>query len=334
MRHQLRICAPLVLILGLCAAPSSAFAQNDTKSQLVQIFSDGLQAMTEKRYEDAVVLYTKSIALMPTAAGHYSRAKAYTGLRRFKVALQDVEKAKTLNIKPGLAKKNDALEAQLTRVLAAEAQRTEGITALTDGRVQEALEKLNASIETQPQGTTFYDIGRAYCEIDDPETARQYGLKAQEEKSFPLTEEEVPKVELLMDNCGKDADPGVISWLTPVGGGVAVLGGGLLVGSGVLGNQSATLLADLQNGNYTDQTDYDNKSRDLNNARGTGQILLYSGAALAVIGIGLVVVDLITPNAVENAAPQEGDAVESASAPMWWIDLAPGRAGAGVGWRF
>lgn len=185
---------------------------------------------------------------------------------------------------------------------AADAAFTKGYQAYSEGKYADALVAWRQAYEFVPAAVFLFNAAQAAQKNGKLEQALGLANKAQEAKALPLTAEERSKNEALIESIQADIaqkeaqrlareaarPPTQKTWIGVAVGGV---GAGLIITSLIMGSsvsQDMELLEQEQ-----DREAYDELRSSVEGRQLWGQVLLYTGSAAVLGGVGLVLWDFM-----------------------------------------
>lgn len=133
--------AAVFFLLWLAALPAPLHAQGPSDSDSIAL-DEGKMALQSGRFDDAIEILSHLIAMAPSAESYYLRATAYSGKRRYSLAMVDLNKA--LSLEPN----NPSFRVQ------------RGLALLATGKFDMAIEDFSAVIRVEP-GSAEAVTGRA-----------------------------------------------------------------------------------------------------------------------------------------------------------------------------
>lgn len=272
-----------LILCALSAAP--AYAQSD-QEKARELYSEGIDLYFAEDYGVAITKFNAGYQLDPNAMFLYSLSLCFSKLGNFPDALEHAERAKETGGMPtDVATKNDARLVSFSLLV-----RTEETAEFLLAERQKEPEVPTCATNAECSEGEVCNMRRGVCVAELPPQPKKTGK--------PLF--------------------GPLGW---AGVGASAVGIGLLVGGGVTSLSVAKneerfeLVSDPDNAEF-DADERDELLETLESQKSTGRILVLGGAGLTAVGIGLIIVDLVTK-------PSDDDKEAARLAPM----LLPGGGG-------
>ena len=284
-----------------CLYTMPVYGQNvQTQQQSAMAASKNAKtALKDGLYKEAARFYMEAYSHYPAAAYLYNAAISHERSKNFVKAYNLAKRAraqKSIPLDAERVKKNNALIARLEK-------------RLVDVRRMEALVKkaeiAKASNQSKQASKLYLEaysvIGRAefLSEVAklnqaDFEYALSVAKQARAQKAYPLTKEQAKANQVLIEQLEAEKARWRYTrtdWRTYVGGTAAGIGVVMMVvGVGYFGNKARTDIDNLSQDQSEDQ--YNKQVTDIERTQAQGWTVLGVGAALTVVGTGLLVWDL------------------------------------------
>lgn len=212
-------------------------------------------------------------------------------------------------------------------VAQAETHFQKGAEWYTTGEYSKAIVEFLKGYNVVPNAMFLYNISLSYAKLGNQDDALMYAERAQNEVGMPddVASRNSGRIAALrvrlsgLDVSKKISDLSNVvevnptpppqqsefGWLGMSGIAVGVAGLGLMGGSALIGMGVSDDITALENeANGGDQARFDDLKSSIESDQSLGQVLLFSGAGLAALGVTLVVVDLMNDEEPTQASLQ------------------------------